>query len=318
MKRNLIITMLLIAVGLAAMPGQAQQSFLEDGKAWSQHIYFPYSGEHVNETFFLKGDTTINGHIYFKSWVAYYGDYLSNGIARDLFYREESGRVYAYNAKTEKEYVLYDFTMQPGDSFIYENQGVVDEPFKLTLVSIRDTITPYPTPVKRKKWTYMLIRGHQWDPVTGEWHYDDEGPLEEVLEGIGSEGCCGIDVYPFFQTGHSIIAFRCCRNGAGDILYTVDRNGWCYYYSSSIDEVKDEAGGLKITENVDGRLAFTWNAGAAYRTLSLYTANGQLVARRKLAQDDMEAVLTGLAKGVYLYYFTAGGQTKAAGKVLVE
>ena len=86
----------------------------------------------------------------------------------------------------------------------------------------------------------------------------------------------------------------------------------------SIDEVKDEAGGVKITENSGGRLSFTWNAGAAYRTLSLYTANGQLVARRRLAQDDTEAAFVNLQKGVYLYYFTAGGQTKAAGKVLVE
>lgn len=316
MKLKLFIGAIL--AGMMATPAVAQQPFLEDGKAWTKHVYYPYSDDHSNETYFLKGDTTIDGRTYFKSWVAYKGDYLANGYARGLYYREDSGKVYVYNAKTEKEYLLYDFTMQPGDSFIYENQGIVDDPFKLTLVSVRDTITPYPTPVKRKKWTYMLITGGYRDPVTDEWHYDEEGPLEEVLEGIGSEYCCGIDDYPFLVTGHSHIEFRCCHGGDGNVLYTVDDDGWCFYYATSIDEVKDEAGGLKVTANAGGRLAFAWNAGAAYRTLSLYTADGRLVARRRLVVGDTSAEFTGLARGVYLYYFTADGQTKAAGKVLVE
>ena len=102
------------------------------------------------------------------------------------------------------------------------------------------------------------------------------------------------------------------------MLYTVDDDGWCFYYAASIDEVKDEAGELKVTESAGGRLAFAWNAGAGYRTLSLYSAEGRLVARRRPAAGDTSAAFTGLPRGTYIYFFTADGQTKASGKVLVE
>ena len=81
---------------------------------------------------------------------------------------------------------------------------------------------------------------------------------------------------------------------------------------------QDEAGGLKVTESAGGRLAFAWNAGAGYRTLSLYSAEGRLVARQRPAAGETSAAFTGLLRGTYIYFFTADGQTKASGKVLVE
>ena len=57
---------------------------------------------------------------------------------------------------------------------------------------------------------------------------------------------------------------------------------------------------------------------AGYRTLSLYSAEGRLVARQRPAAGDTSAAFTGLPRGTYIYFFTAGGETKASGKVLVE
>ena len=81
---------------------------------------------------------------------------------------------------------------------------------------------------------------------------------------------------------------------------------------------QDEAGGLKVTESAGGRLVFAWNAGAGYRTLSLYSAEGRLVARQRPTEGETSAAFTGLPRGTYIYFFTAGGETKASGKVLVE
>lgn len=319
MRRKFITGMLLVFVGLAAMPGMAQQPFLEDGKAWSQYVYDMFTKEGYTATYFLKGDTTVGEYKYFKSWYSLQEDYMDRGGLREFLYREKDGKVYVYNTQTKKEYLMYDFTMQPGDSFIYEaNQGMDERNslFKLTLKSIRDIVTPYPTPVKRKVWDYIVSMG-LFNSDENKWYYPDGGFVMSVLEGIGSPSCCGIDAYPFDIFGPAF-EFRCCHDGTGKVIYTVDEEGWCYRYTLGIDEVKDEEGGLKVTESAGGRLAFAWNAGAGYRTLSLYSAEGRLVARRRPAAGDTSAAFTGLPRGVYLYYFTAGGQTKAAGKVLVE
>ena len=310
--------MFVFLLGMTMMPAAAQQPLFEDGKAWSEYIYDQFTLEGLTQTYFLRGDTIVNGHKYFKSWVSGHEDYLSQKAGdRRLLYREEDGKAYVYVCAKEKEYLMYDFTMEPGDSFVYEADHAINEynnVYKLTLLSISEEEFPYPSPARRKVWHYDLSVWHG-DYEAGEGEFSSYIETD-VVEGVGDLFRIGINTYPFNRMGAG--GYRCCHDGTGKVIHTVDEEGWCYRYTLGIDEVKDEAGGLKVTESAGGRLAFAWNAGAGYRTLSLYSAEGRLVARRRPAAGDTSATFSGLARGVYLYYFTAGGQTKAAGKVLVE
>lgn len=315
MKLKLFIGAIL--VGMMATPAVAQQPLLEDGKAWSVYNYDQFTLEGLTQTYFLRGDTIVNGHKYLKSWVSGFEDYLSHGGDRHLLYREEDGKVYVYVCAKEKEYLVYDFTMKPGDSFVYEADHAINkynDVYKLTLLSISEEEFLYPSPVKRKVWHYDLSVWYG-DYETGDGEFSSYIETD-VIEGIGDLFRTGIHTYPFNRVGAS--SFRCCHDGTGKVIYTPDEEGWCYRYTLGIDEVKDEAGELKVTESAGGRLAFAWNAGAGYRTLSLYSAEGRLVARQRPAAGETSAAFTGLPRGTYIYFFTADGQTKASGKVLVE
>ena len=90
----------------------------------------------------------------------------------------------------------------------------------------------------------------------------------------------------------------CCYDGENNLIFGRGEE-YCYRNTLSIDEVKDEAGGLKVTESAGGRLAFAWNAGAGYRTLSLYSAEGRLVARQRPVAGETSAAFTGLPRGTY-------------------
>lgn len=282
----------------------AQSTILEDGKRWYFQMTDAVALESRTFIYLLDGDTVVDGRTYFVEKGTSFEDYTTARPTGQL-YREEDGKVYVYNTSFGKEDLLFDLTLQPGESYLYVNRERMDT-IKMTLMKIEiSQSSKLPAPQRCWNFRAALIRdGECW-----EWY------RAFIIEGIGCSQF-GLGPLQYGVVGGSI-GISCCYDGENNLIFGRGEE-YCYRNTLGIDEVKDEEGGLKVTESAGGRLAFAWNAGAGYRTLSLYSAEGRLVARQRPAAGDTSAAFTGLARGVYLYYFTADGQTKAAGKVLVE
>ena len=301
MKRNILFIAGVLCAHLSLV---AQNLILEDGKRWYFQMTDAVALESRTFIYLLDGDTVVDGRTYFVEKGTSFEDYTTVRPTGQL-YREEDGKVYVYNTSFGKEDLLFDLTLQPGESYLYVNRERMDT-IKMTLMKIEISQSSK-LPAPQRCWTFdadRIIDGECWG-----------GSRAFIFEGIGCSQF-GLGPLQYGVVGGSI-GISCCYDGENNLIFGRGEE-YCYRNTLGIDEVKDEAGGLKVTESAGGRLAFAWNAGAGYRTLSLYSAEGRLVARQRPAAGDTSAAFTGLPRGVYLYYFTAGGQTKAAGKVLVE
>lgn len=118
--RRTYLTLLLL--GLTALTVYAQQPFIQQGKNW--HVIGfntpqPPEGTsyQIDYSFPGNGDTLIGGRKYQRLV----------GISQDKVcdercIREGEGRVYGYDHQNKREELLYDFTLQAGDTFsLYTN-----------------------------------------------------------------------------------------------------------------------------------------------------------------------------------------------------
>ncbi len=301
MKRSILFIAGLLCANLSLV---AQNLILEDGKRWYFQTTDAVSLESSTMIYLLDGDTVIDGRTYFVEKGTSFEDYTTARPTGQL-YREEDGKVYVYNTSFGKEDLLFDLTLQPGESYLYVNRERMDT-IKMTLMEIEISQSSK-LPAPQRCWNFRAAHirdGECW-----------EGYRAFILEGIG---CSQFGLGPLhYGVVGGAIGISCCYDGENNLIYGRGEE-YCYRNTLSIDEVKDEAGGLKVTESAGGRLTFAWNAGAGYRTLSLYSAEGRLVARQRPAAGETSAAFTGLPRGTYIYFFTAGGETKASGKVLVE
>jgi len=107
-----------VTVAIGVLP--SLEPMLRNELEWSVYSHY-FLGFPVFNTSHYKvsGDSVINTVEYKKIWVSQY----PNPVAWDLHFlaREEgSGKVFAYNPNGSGEYLLFDFSLNPGDSaFIY-------------------------------------------------------------------------------------------------------------------------------------------------------------------------------------------------------
>ena len=142
--------------------------FVEKGKRWRVLGFCvgPYSS--INDYYFGDEEITVGEHTYLI---------LNNGeTCQDVgIYREEDKRVYLYDEGTKKEYCVYDFTLEVGDTF---NIGIGNEADRCVVTKVGHV------DVKGKK--LRTITFSSIEPYTT---YD--GPLHENhtwVEGIGEQG----------------------------------------------------------------------------------------------------------------------------------
>ncbi len=115
MKQMLLFIML--SISILGMQAQPNHSFVESGKYWKVHG-FSFGGTHtVTYYYFTTEKTSINnGYEYYQMFAK------TDGNERKVvgLFREEGGCVYLYDEGFNKEYKVYDFTLQEGDEFIAE------------------------------------------------------------------------------------------------------------------------------------------------------------------------------------------------------
>lgn len=132
MKRLFLFSMLCVLAAGAWAQGEQDSTYLaivQPGKVW--HLFeFNMGGYHRTSDYYFKTEdpVSINGHDYRKLYCRWKQE--EEGLVG--YYREEDKRVYEYVEARDKEYLVYDFNLQVGDDFTYD-----DVPFKVVKVGER-------------------------------------------------------------------------------------------------------------------------------------------------------------------------------------
>lgn len=125
---------------------QPDDSYLvAEGKQWAICIN-ALREEYWTITYRLQGDTVINGKSYKIENVSRNED-LSDMRPSGRYMREEDGRVYSITDKDQRDDLVFDYSMEIGDTLFHNPHtdyygNVYKHPVCLRLIAIRDTIMP--------------------------------------------------------------------------------------------------------------------------------------------------------------------------------
>ena len=109
MKRILLISLMLSVISFSL---QAQHPFLEKGKTW--HVMnFSMGGHIIVQDYYVENDTVVDGKTYSKVYSK-----TDEGTTLEVLLREEDQRVYRHSLNSKNEYIIYDFNLKEGDSFV--------------------------------------------------------------------------------------------------------------------------------------------------------------------------------------------------------
>lgn len=131
--RNVFVTSIFVATLMPFCSFSQYIPLLKDNAMW--HVYQVYWEGGWTVTQQLTGDTVINNNAY-KKLVS------SDPLEGPFFLREDTSTRKVYQYVNDTEFLLYDFSLQPGDMFIFTNPGSPSSTVQLHLDSITSTIDP--------------------------------------------------------------------------------------------------------------------------------------------------------------------------------
>lgn len=109
MKRILLISLMLSAISFSL---QAQHPFVEKGKTW--HVMnFSMGGHIIVQDYYVENDTVVDGKTYSKVYSK-----TDEGTTLEVLLREGNQQVYRRSLNSKDEYIIYDFNLKEGDTFV--------------------------------------------------------------------------------------------------------------------------------------------------------------------------------------------------------
>ena len=172
MKNSRFLTLIaLLLMAVVTMQAQQFEPLVAEGKQWNVVLtYVPWPPiNRVTDVYKMEGDTVLYGTTYkmlFTTQSEHFDDWELCGLFRETEEGQVFFRKYRTNHTFERETLLYDFSLQPGDSICYNDTDY------LKLLSISDTILDDGSVRKR------------YDFHMEGYNFDDH---EIWIEGIGSE-----------------------------------------------------------------------------------------------------------------------------------
>lgn len=254
------------------------QSFVEPERRWNVQVDF-FMAKSM-ELFSISGDTTFNGSTYSKIWVSY-DSMQTTAYAGAL--RESNGRVY-YAAPGYSEGLLYDFTIEVGDTVQITNYFCWGQDFSVTVTALDSVIYQG---AAHRRWHLEVVDPNSFGlEITDQW-----------IEGAGS--ICG-PLYSMYN--YCIVCptwdLLCCYNHDSLIFMNPAANT-CYQVTNSIDE-PELAAPVKLFPNpavdyfriqpVEGQIVYF---------IEIFNLQGQRVFGKWFA-GEAEVRVSEFKRGVYL------------------
>lgn len=258
----------------------AQNVFPGSGAYWGIQIgLYSTSARH----YYSKGDTTISNQSYTKVYLkSFFGSNLE--IHYHGAYRVEGEKVYFLAKNSSEEYLLYDFSLQVGDTLPYKERDR-----KFTVASV-DSVYYYGRLRKRQTFRLALNIGY-------------------IIEGIGS--FFGPFETRYWDALDSQYTLRCFAEELGPTLNNIE----CEPRPplSLLDEEKKKTPILVFPNPSKGLFTFHSSDDKA-KTITVYDSKGKACLELPHVGPNQPIDLTSKPKGIY-YLRTSEGQEA---KLLVE
>lgn len=276
MKKVTII--LLLLMGAINIKAQDYHPLVEDGKQWNVLFSYPWSPpepQHkYTDIYKIEGDTLLDGVTY----KVMYATRNENLIGWNLwgFIREtEDGQVFSRRPSTSDEQLLYNFSMEVGDTICMCDYGY-DE---CCMVVIEKGET--------------IFNGESRQQIVLEYPWGN-GEREVWIEGIGS--LYGIiDSGSLFLTGGSTNLL--CYYEDGDLIWHNTMPGFDMCYIINPDGIEEDETFSVVSVFPNPSKGKVIIEGVEVTEVKVYNALGQLV---KIVRETNEIDVAGLLEGVYL------------------
>lgn len=215
-KPTIFYLFLLLSISCSSQP------LIETGKTWNMSTTLNFSSQ-TTTSYKFEGDSTINGTTY-KKLFATQDSVRAGWYLDELLREEENGKVYQLNRYTLEEYLLYDFSLEEGDTFIGSFNGCT---ISLPVQSV-DSVT-LNNDEKRKR-------------ISFETYATDE----IWIEGIGSLN--GLLNPGYYQCIADVYYELLCYKEDGVLIYDNPYYESCYINTVDIDNL-DNTLSFKVTPN---------------------------------------------------------------------
>jgi hypothetical protein len=163
-----MVRLLIVVIGLVFTSGLKAQEWFPVGATWYYNQIILLQGESYVQ-FEVTGDTILQG----KSCKIVSGGCSCSAPGAGSYFYQEGDKVYAYHAATDSFRVFYDFTLEAGDTIVFEGDPLVGGNGYFLVDSV--TTMQFGSETRRVQHLSHLA----FDIVWGN----------KIIEGIGSNGC---------------------------------------------------------------------------------------------------------------------------------
>ena len=283
MKTTRICTLLaaLLLMGGWKMQAQDYKPLVEDGKQWNVLFSYPWSPPEpqskYTDIYKIEGDTLVDG-VSYKVMYATRNEDLTGWNLWGFIRETEDRKVFSRRPSTSDEQLMYDFSMEVGDTICMCDYGF----YECCMVVIEKGET--------------IVNGEPRQQIVLEYPWGG-GDGEVWIEGIGS--LYGIiDSGSHFLTGGSTNLL--CYYEDGDLIWQNTTPGYneCYIVNPNDPQgVEEDETSLSVSVFPNPSKGEVTIEGVEAAEIKVYNGLGQMV---KTFQGSNEITVSGLAEGIYL------------------
>ena len=298
MKNIKLIALIALMMGGMTMKAQDYHPIVEDGKQWNVLFSYPWSPpepQHkYTDIYKIEGDTLVDGVSYKVMYAT--SDENLTGWNLCCFFREtEDGQVFSRRPSTSDEQLLYDFSMEVGDTICMCDYGY-DECCMVVIEKGE-----------------AIVNGEPRQQIVLEYPFGN-GVEEVWIEGIGS--LYGIvDSGSLFLTGGSTNLL--CYYENDDLIWQNTTPGYdeCYIIYNGTQVIEEDETTLSVSvfpNPANGKVSIE---GVEATEVQVYNTIGQLV---KTVEGSNEINVSGFPEGVYLLRVTDAAGLNYTAKMAVK
>ncbi|MCX6256973.1 MAG: T9SS type A sorting domain-containing protein [Bacteroidia bacterium] len=279
--KTIIITAFIIFFSLRFVQGQTYHPLVKESSVWNvtvvNYSLYPWEQDTYSTTSWLiLGDTMINSINYKKLSTGIYCNDTSSDISNFTYtgaIREDSTKK-VFLLKDSTEYILYDFSLNTGDTFIYQ-------------------------PGYYSNCYHLIITGLDSVLINGEYHKkyiiqpDFNGWTYDWIEGLGSLTSLIDYVYPW---GNFDVHLSCYFENLHNTDYSGSSGSDCCMNSLKINNVKVPAKTMQLLQDpISGKYHIINNITEITKII-VTDVNGRLI---KILRNINEIYIPNLNAGIY-------------------